>query len=390
MYQNKKITVIIAAAGSGKRMGSGISKQYIEIDGEMILERSLRAFCGHPYIDSICLAVRKEDICFCRDRWFSKPGFEKVAMIVPGGAERQDSVAAALEAVSAGERTDFVLVHDGARPFITAESISRLTEAAVCFRAAALGVPVKDTVKTAAGDYYTGTPDRKTLFAVQTPQGFALDLLNAAYRKAAEDGFRGTDDAQLAEHIGEKVRLVMGDYSNIKITTKEDLSSAREWRTGTGTDVHAFETGRRLVLGGVDIPFDRGLAGHSDADVLIHAVMDALLGACGLGDIGRHFPDSDPQYKDISSLKLLALVREKIGEAGFKPGNIDVTLIGERPKIAPYAEEMKKNLAGALQTDITRINIKGTTTEKLGFCGREEGLAATASATVLRDSGNII
>ena len=389
MYQDKRITVIIAAAGSGKRMGGGISKQYIEIDGEMILERSLRAFCVHPYIDRICLTVKEEDLSFCKDRWFDALGCEKLSVITPGGKERQDSVAAALEVLASSERPDFVLVHDGARPFITEDAISRLVEAAVRYGAAALGVPVKDTIKSAEGDFYTGTPDRKTLFAVQTPQGFAFDLLKAAYEKAAKDDFCGTDDAQIAEHFGAKVRLVMGDYSNKKITTKEDLSPSREWRMGTGLDVHAFESGRRLVLGGVDIPFDRGLAGHSDADVLTHAVMDALLGACGLGDIGRHFSDKDPRYKDISSLKLLAAVREMIIEAGFRIGNIDATLVGERPKIAPYSEDIRKNLANALQTDIDRINIKGTTTEKLGFCGREEGLAATASAAVFRDSGNI-
>jgi 2-C-methyl-D-erythritol 4-phosphate cytidylyltransferase / 2-C-methyl-D-erythritol 2,4-cyclodiphosphate synthase len=389
MYQKKRITVIIAAAGSGKRMGGGISKQYMEIDGEMILERSLRAFCIHPYIDRVCLTVKAEDLAFCKDRWYTKPGYEKLAMIIPGGEERQDSVAAALKAIEAEESPDFILIHDGARPFVTADAISRLTEAAVSYGAAALGVPVKDTIKKAVLDYYTETPARETLFAVQTPQGFAFGLLKAAYDKAAEDGFRGTDDSQLAEHFGEKVRLVMGDYSNIKITTKEDLGSSREWRTGTGTDVHAFEAGRRLVLGGVDIPYEHGLSGNSDADVLTHAIMDALLGACGLGDIGRHFPDTDPHYKNIDSLKLLINVRELIDGAGFKIGNIDATLIGERPKIAPYAEEIRKNLANALQTDIARINIKGTTTEKLGFCGREEGLAATASATVFRDSGNI-
>ncbi|MDD3350292.1 MAG: 2-C-methyl-D-erythritol 4-phosphate cytidylyltransferase [Eubacteriales bacterium] len=382
MYQDKKIIVIIAAAGSGKRMGRGISKQYLEIDGEMILERSLKAFVGHPYIDGICLAVKKEDLEFCKDRWFSAAGFEKIFAVIPGGEERQDTVACGIDEVSQRNVPDILLIHDGARPFVTSDEISRLIEATYVYQAAALAVPVKDTIKRAQDDYFEKTIERKTLFAVQTPQGFSFELLKKAYQKAREDGFYGTDDAQLVEHFGERVRLVMGEYSNKKITTKEDLIKKTEWRSGSGFDVHAFAEGRRVVLGGVAIPFERGLLGHSDADVLTHAVMDALLGACGLEDIGFHFSDKDPKYKDANSLELLSQVRQLVVAAGFQIANVDVTLIGERPKIAPYKEEMRKNLALHLAISKERINIKGTTTERLGFCGRGEGLAAMASASV--------
>ena len=390
MYQGKKITAIIAAAGSGKRMGGGISKQYLEIDGERMLVKSLRAFCGHPYIDSVCLVVKEDDLAFCTKLWLGTQGFEKVKSLVPGGKERQDSVAGALAVLAEAEKPDYVLVHDGARPFVTEAEISRLAEAAVLYGAAVPGVPVKDTVKKAVDEFLTETPDRKTLFAIQTPQGFAFDLLKTAYEKAFAEGFYGTDDAQLVERCGGKVRLVAGEYTNRKITTKEDLPTEREWRTGSGIDVHAFETGRKLVLGGVEIPFERGLAGHSDADVLVHAVMDALLGAAGLGDIGEHFPDRDEKWKGISSLVLLSTVADLLADAGFGIGNIDATLIGERPKITPYKEEMKRKLADTLRISGNRINIKGTTTEKLGFCGREEGLAATAAATVFRHAGTVL
>jgi len=384
MKSHHKTVAIIAAAGSGKRMGSGISKQYIEIEGGMVLERSLKAFCSHPFVDEVWLAVKKEDLEFCKARWLFAPGFEKLRGIMEGGAERQDTVALALKHLSEAASPDVVLIHDGARPFVTSEEIRRLTEAAIDSGAAVLAVPVKDTIKRAEGDFFVETPDRKNLYAVQTPQGFAFDLLCRAYKKAEADGFYGTDDAQLVERLGEKVRCVMGEYSNKKITTPEDLEKHREWRTGTGFDVHAFTEGRKLILGGVEIPNERGLLGHSDADVLTHALMDALLGACGLEDIGFHFSDRDPQYLGIDSLVLLRRVAEMVKEKGFQISNVDMTLIGEKPKIAPYKKEMGANFARCLGLSEDRINIKGTTTEKLGFCGRGEGLSAMACATVFR------
>ncbi|MBR4410645.1 MAG: 2-C-methyl-D-erythritol 2,4-cyclodiphosphate synthase [Firmicutes bacterium] len=215
---------------------------------------------------------------------------------------------------------------------------------------------------------------------MQTPQGFASEILRKAYEAAYRDGFLGTDDAGLAERIGQTILLTEGDYANIKITTREDLPM--EIRVGTGYDVHRLTEGRKLILGGVDIPYEKGLDGHSDADVMAHALMDALLGAAGLGDIGRHFPDTDPQYKGISSLKLLEIVNQRIHEAGYELGNADVTIIAQRPKLAGYISQMEENLAAVLGADIRQINVKATTTEKLGFTGRGEGIAAEAACII--------
>ena len=380
----------------------------------MVLEKAIRAFSTHPFIDDIILVVKKSEMDFCREEFIEKKRIPKIKAIVSGGAERQDSVRNALSFLSelskrpgkSGDgkdsppwpETDYVLVHDGARPFVTPDAISRLVEATVNHQAATLGVPVKDTIKRVGGQWLEETLDRSTLFSIQTPQGFERNLFILAHQKAKEAGFIGTDDAGLVERLGRKVYLVKGDYSNIKITTEEDLrwipqsgESAKseaepmEWRSGTGFDVHGFIEGRPLILGGVRIPFDRGLSGHSDADVLIHAIMDALLGACGLGDIGLHFPDSEEQYRGIDSMKLLDHVNGLLKVSGFRIANIDGTVIGERPKIAPYVKEMKSNLADLLNIEVSRINIKGTTTERLGFCGREEGLAAMATVAVYRE-----
>lgn len=414
MYQDKRIAVIIAAAGSGTRMDSGVSKQFLMIGDEMVVEKAVRAFSAHPFIDEIVLVVKKEDMDFSRKELIEKRKLPKIKAIVSGGKERQDSILNALKLLSDMSKkqwktadgvdmlpwppVDYVLVHDGARPFVSADAISRLVEETIAHEAASLGVPVKDTIKRVGGQWLQETLDRSTLFSIQTPQGFALPLLLSAHQKAKEDGFYGTDDAVLVERLGKKVFLVKGEYRNIKITTKEDLQflpamdrieasphEAREWRSGTGFDVHRFAPDRPLILGGVRIPFDRGLLGHSDADVLVHAIMDALLGACGLGDIGLHFPDKEEKYKGIESLKLLDHVKGLVRVVGYMIGNIDGTVIGERPKIAPYTKEIRSNLADVLGIDETKINIKGTTTERLGFCGREEGLAAMATVTVYRE-----
>lgn len=389
MYQEKRIAVIIAAAGSGTRMGSGISKQYLTIGDEMVLAKTLRVFGAHPYIDDIFLVVRKEDIEFCRQDLVKKLQPAKLRAVVAGGKERQESVYNALKTIQRFvDRwpVDYVLVHDGARPFVSADEISRLTEAAVNNQAAALGVPVKDTIKRSDGKVILETLDRDSLFAVQTPQGFQRELLLEAHEMAITDQRFATDDAALVEFLGKKVCLVAGSYDNIKITTRDDLPRPEniEWRSGTGYDVHRFTEGRPLILGGVSVFSEQGLLGHSDADVLTHAIMDALLGAAGLGDIGSHFPDSDTIYKGCSSLVLLGRVREMVLSKGFFIENIDATLIGEQPKIAPYSAEIRANLGKTLEIPADRINIKGTTTEGLGFCGRREGLAASAIAMLSR------
>lgn len=389
MYQEKRIAVIIAAAGSGTRMGSGISKQYLTIGDEMVLAKTLKVFGAHPYIDDIFIVVRKEDMEFCRQELVKKLKPAKLRAVVTGGKERQESVYNGLKAIQkliGRWPVDYVLVHDGARPFVSADEINRLTEAAVNNQAAALGVPVKDTIKRSDGKFFLETLDRNTLFAVQTPQGFQRELLLEAHERARIDQRFATDDASLVEFLGKKVCLVAGSYDNIKITTREDLPLAQtiEWKSGSGYDVHRFTEGRPLILGGVPVFSEQGLLGHSDADVLTHAIMDALLGAAGLGDIGSHFPDSEAKYKGCSSLVLLGRVRELLLAKGFSIENIDATLIGERPKIAPYAAEIRATLGKTLGVAEERINIKGTTTEGLGFCGREEGLAASAIAMLSR------
>lgn len=390
MYQEKRIAVIIAAAGSGTRMGSGISKQFLVIGDQMVLEKSMEAFSRHPYIDDIYLVVRETDIELCRQKFTEKDMMPKLRTLIAGGAERQESVFCGLQEIEKNQAVptaDVVLIHDAARPFVSGELIKRVTEAAVMHRAAAPGLAVKDTIKRAEDQWFAETLTRDGLYAIQTPQGFERELLMNAHNQAIKEKYTTTDDAALVEKIGTKVFLVSGQHDNIKITTKEDIppQSQQEWRTGSGFDVHRFDAQCPLILGGVEIPFEKGLLGHSDADVLTHAIMDALLGACGLGDIGCCFPDKEEQYRGISSMILLSQVAELIKKEGFHISNIDGTLVGERPKLAPYSGEIKKKIADILHISESNINIKGTTTEGLGFCGREEGLAALATATVFRN-----
>lgn len=400
MYKEKKVTAVIAAAGSSRRMG-GINKQYALLDGEPVLARSVRAFDLHPLIDDIIIVTLADDVEACRGRIVQGRGFRHVSAVIAGGAERQDSVRNALAAVSSD--TDIVLIHDGARPLVTCDVITRVIEMCAARGAAIPAVPVRDTIKYAdisdGSEKVTATPDRGKLRAVQTPQGFDLKLLRRAYDSCSPDAFF-TDDASLVEALGEEVYIVAGDDANIKITAPQDLRTAEQLlhtvpgsapppppfafvqRTGIGYDVHAFAENRRLILGGVDIPHQYGLLGHSDADVLVHAVMDALLGAAALGDIGIHFPDTDPQYKGASSLVLLARVAELLHENHWRIVNIDAVVIAQRPKISPYISLMKKNMAEVLKISESAINIKGTTTERLGFTGREEGIASQAAALI--------
>lgn len=364
------ITCIIASAGSGKRFGGMLPKQFIKLGQETVLETAVRKFQENEKIDRI--------ICVCPETFLNETRilltkFSKVTDIVAGGKERQDSVYNGLKLVDDG----IVLVHDGARPFVSKDVIDRVIEKSKTVSSVP-GVKVKDTIRTKSGNL-----NRDELFSVQTPQGFHVDILKKAYEEAFKDGFYGTDDAGLVERLGEKVEIVEGDYSNIKITTKEDINEMNI-RTGFGYDVHKLVDGRDLFLCGVKIPFDRGLLGHSDADVALHALMDAILGAAALGDIGKHFPDKDPKYEGISSMLLLRNVRSLISDKGYMVSNVDVTIICEKPKILPYVEEMRKNVAEELGIEIDQVNIKGTTTEKLGFTGREEGIAASAVATLYK------
>ena len=374
MYEKKKVTAVIVAAGSGTRMGTDVPKQFLKIGGRTILETTVAVFEKNPHVDDILVLTGRDFVEFCEE--LCRP-FEKVRSILPGGKERQDTVWEAVRRIPEGE---LVLIHDGVRPYVTDAVIEGVLAGAKSAGAAVPAVASKDTVRQTAADGGSRTLDRKTLFQVQTPQGFASEILREAYEAAYRDGFLGTDDAGLAERNGQTIVLTEGDYANIKITTREDLPM--EIRVGTGYDVHRLTEGRKLILGGVDIPYEKGLDGHSDADVMVHALMDALLGAAGLGDIGRHFPDTDPQYKGISSLKLLEIVNQRIHEAGYELGNADVTIIAQRPKLAGYISQMEENLAAVLGADIRQINVKATTTEKLGFTGRGEGIAAEAACII--------
>ena len=374
MYKGRRIGAIIAAAGSGSRMGGDKPKQFLNVDGIPVIAKTYRAFANCDMIDVIYVVTGEDMMQQCKNHmvpYLDTKQLKKFGGIVSGGKERQDSVYNALIAVKEQGGVDYVLIHDAARPFVTGKIIETTVKAAESRDAAIVCVRPKDTIRTV-----DETLDRRSLMIVQTPQGFRFDLLMNAYEKAYADGYYGTDDASLVERIGVHPALVEGSYANIKLTTREDLPSVT--RIGKGFDVHRLVEERKCIIGGVDIPNKKGLLGHSDADVLTHAIMDALLGAAALGDIGKIFPDSDEQFKDADSIKMLEQVGYMIREKGYGISNIDATVICERPKISPYVEEMIENIAKALKIDSDRINIKGTTTEKLGFTGRKEGIAAEA------------
>ncbi len=393
MDSEKEVSVIIAAAGQGRRIGGPVPKQFMMIGGEPILIKTLKVFSSMPEVDHIFIVTNEEYTEHCADL-IREYEISKVEKIVRGGSERQDSVFNALKALKAMcPQTEYVLVHDGARPFVTRRTVTGVIGKTVQSGAAAACVPMKDSLRhigscglcTKKNMDAIGTSrsvDRSEYFAVQTPQGFRLEYIMDAYEKAFAEGFYGTDDAVLAERTGYPVAIAEGDYGNIKITTREDLPM--EYRAGTGFDVHAFAEGRELVLGGVKIPYEKGLAGHSDADVLTHALMDALLGAAALGDIGKHFPDTDEQYRGISSMVLLQKVGELLEKNSYSIVNADVTVMAQAPRISTYTEAMRENIAAVLKLDKSRINIKGTTTERLGFVGRKEGIAAEAVCSICR------
>lgn len=368
MYKDNKVTAIITAAGKGSRMGASLPKQFLKISGRTILEHGILPFEEAEFIDEILVVTGKESVEFCEELC---KGFKKVKRVLAGGKERQDSVNNALEGVAEG----LVLIHDGARPYITEDVIFNVLEDAYKAGAAVAAVPVKDTIRQQTEEGGK-TLKRDQLYSVQTPQGFRVELIKEAFKKAYEDGFYGTDDAGLVDRMGREVVISQGSYANIKITTKEDMPV--EVRVGIGFDVHRLVEGRKCIICGVDIPFEKGLLGHSDADVALHALMDAMLGAAALGDIGKHFPDTDPKYKGISSIKLLKYVNEFIAEEGYTLGNADVTIMAQKPKMLPHIAQMRENIAEALNIPLNAINVKATTTEKLGFVGREEGIAAEA------------
>ncbi len=373
MLEKTKIYGLVSAAGIGRRMGAPVPKQFLKISGRTIVEQTAEIFLRAPFIDGVVLTAAEEYVETVKG--FFPEWIENGRLfVVCGGAQRQDSVYCGLKALRrmGAEDNSIVLIHDGVRPYASSALLQRVAEAAAECGCAVPAVPPKDTIRFTDG----GTLDRSRLCCVQTPQGFRMEIIEAAIEKACADGFYGTDDAGLAERLGKKVTVVEGEPANIKITTPEDLHM--ETRIGTGFDVHRLTEGRKLILGGVEIPYEKGLLGHSDADVLIHALMDAMLGAAALGDIGKLFPDSDPAYSGISSLLLLNKVWGVLKEAGYSLGNADMTVICQRPRLAPHIEQMRQNLSEALKVPKETISIKATTTEKLGFTGRGEGIAAEA------------
>ena len=370
MLKENKYSAIIVAAGSGKRMNSSVPKQFMKIGGRTVLERAVQPFIEDEQAEHIVIVVAPEYVHSVENALTQDSRIQ----VTEGGAERQDSVYNALICLRkvGADLKKPVLIHDGARPYVTLQIIERVKEAAFEKDGAVCAVPLKDTVR----HIEKGTLNRNSLRAVQTPQGFMLGRLIQAYQKAEEDGFRGTDDAGIMEHMGGSIIVVQGAYENIKITTPEDLKMS--YRIGTGFDVHRLQEGRKLILGGVDIPFEKGLLGHSDADVLVHALMDSMLGAAALGDIGKLFPDTDDRYRGISSIKLLEQVKDRITEKGYTVVNTDITVVCQRPKLRPFIDEMRKNIAKAIAVDVDSVNIKATTTEKLGYTGRGEGISSEA------------
>ena len=385
-----RTVAVLAAGGAGNRVGADIPKQYLSLGALPVVARTLDVFARVDAVNEIIVVVPESDLEFVREKIVEKYSIPKVGAVVAGGAERQDSVGNALSALTGP--CDIVVVHDAVRPFVTAGMITDVIEEARKTGAASIGVTAKDTIKETDDERLVkATVPRRNLWLTQTPQAFRYDLLVRAHVLAKEEGFYGTDDASLVERLGVPVRMVDGSYENIKITTPEDLKIARALadgsmtaktvlRSGIGYDSHRFVPDRKLILGGVEIPFAKGLAGHSDADALLHAVCDALLGMAGAGDIGRHFPDDDDAYRGVSSLLLLERVGEIIARNGLTVGNIDVTVITQLPKLAPYAEEMKANIARVLKIPASSVSIKAKTNEGMGFVGRGEGLAVLAVA----------
>lgn len=377
---------VIPAAGSGSRFGAGLPKQFASLQGRPILALSISRFLGIERIHVIAVAVpqthrRTAEAMFAT---LFTPEERRRIILTEGGPTRQESVHAGLQVLP--PETEVVLVHDAARPFVTAAVIERCLEEAVRRGAAIAALPVRDTLKLAGSDRTVQrTVDRDNLWQAQTPQAARIDLLRRAYDLADRDGFAGTDEASLLEHAGIAVAIVEGSELNFKITRPDDLVLAAGLmqkettvRIGHGFDAHRFTAGRPFILGGVAIPFESGLQGHSDADVLTHALIDAFLGAMGAGDIGRHFPDTDMRYRNISSLHLLSEVVAMAARAGMSLHNADLTIVCQTPKLAPFIETMRNNLAEACAVGPEAVNIKATTTEKLGFTGRGEGAAAHA------------
>jgi 2-C-methyl-D-erythritol 4-phosphate cytidylyltransferase/2-C-methyl-D-erythritol 2,4-cyclodiphosphate synthase len=382
-----RVAAIVVAAGRGLRAGGDLPKQYRRILGEPVIRPSLATLAQHAEIAAVQPVIHSDDVALFASATAG------LALLPPvhGGATRQASVRAGLEAL-ASHRPEIVLVHDAARPFASAALVSRAITAARASGAAVPAIPVADTVKTVdKAGAVTGTIDRTHLRMVQTPQAFAFAALVDAHRRAAAQGREDfTDDAAIAEWAGLKVTTFEGEAGNVKLTTNDDfvraeaamLASLSDVRTGFGFDVHQFGDGDHVMLGGVRVPHKQGLSGHSDADVVLHALVDAILGALADGDIGVHFPPSDPQWRGASSDRFLAFAVERLRARGGRIAHLDITVVCEAPRVGPHRDAIRARVAEIAGITVERVGVKATTSEKMGFTGRGEGMAAFANATV--------
>ncbi len=377
---------IVVAAGRSARLGGTLPKQFAPLGEGTVLERAVRALSLDPRVEQVCVVLPEVEVQGAHGRMAAS--LPRVTAVVPGGSTRADSVRRGLAALSAVH----VLVHDAARPFCSARLVRDVVDATLEDGAAVPVLAVHDTVKEDDGTgFVLRTLARGTLRLAQTPQGARADWLQEALDRAFREGVEPTDEAAALEGAGRRVRLVAGDPGNLKITDADDLEEARrraaapvEWRVGTGFDVHRFAAGRRLVLGGVEFPGEEGLAGHSDADVVLHAAMDALLGAAGLPDIGVHFPPHDPTWEGADSRALAQRVAETVRRSGFEPVNLDLTVLCERPRLGQHVPAMCRAIAQAFGMEAARVGLKATTLEGLGALGRGEGIACQAAAMVRR------
>ena len=374
---------LVVAAGRGTRIGAPLPKQYLPLAGEPLLRHTLRALAAHPRISGVRAVIHPDD----REHYErAAQGLDLLAP-VPGGAQRQDSVRLGLESLAELD-PDTVAIHDGARPFVETTLIDRVLKALASTPGAIPALAVADTLKRGRNGRIAETVDRSQLWRAQTPQAFRFREILAAHRAAA--GLELSDDAAVAERAGLAVSLVAGSETNLKVTAPDDLARAEglllarlgDVRTGQGFDVHPLGAGDHVWLCGIKVPHERALIGHSDADVGVHAITDAILGALGAGDIGQHFPPSDPKWRGAASDQFLRHAAELVAERGGRIAHVDVTLICERPKVSPHREAMVARIAEILGLARDRVSVKATTTEKLGFTGREEGIAAQAVATI--------
>ena len=379
MHAEPTIAAIIVAAGRGVRAGGQVPKQWQQIAGKTVVEHTLEVFAVHPRVNDVVLVIAEED----RD-WVTSLGLDANATIAIGGADRAASVLSGLTKT----RADRVLIHDAARCCCPNEVITRVLDALNDHKGAAPALPVTDALWTGSEGFVTGVQDRSGLFAAQTPQGFHREIILDAHR---ENTRPVADDVEVARRAGLDVRIVQGDARNMKITTPDDFARAAKLletpldiRTGNGFDVHRFGDGDHVMLCGVKVPHERGLQGHSDADVGMHTVTDAIYGALCRGDIGQHFPPSDPQWKGAESHIFLTHACALAREMGFAITHMDCTLICEFPKIGPVAQSMRARMAEIMDLDIDRVSVKATTSERLGFTGRGEGIAALATVTLTK------